>query len=858
MTCGNGWGVALPDVLLEAMSFAVSRLLASTNWKQDLQAVLGQVGPLIRLRYACVIENAPAADCSACQWSAPGLDGEDILSLFVALPPWMRESLEQGRCFWGSLDEWPPQERTKLAGLGIQSVWAVPIQPEGTWWGSVVFGYSLPSSEGSAVEVKIAAILANLIEAAVRCEKQALERGEMERRYQALFEQTDDGIFLLSLDGVLVSLNKQAARMLGYEVHELEGESFQRVLATQEEEQSLSRLQRLISGEELPVYTRILRRRNGEEFPVEVRASLVRDADGSPLYVQVIVRDITARQQAEEELRRRDSILEVLAYASERLLLGNPDDVVPDLLGRLGRAVDVNRVYVFENHRAENGTLLASQRYEWVAPGQLSTINAPEMQNLPYRAGGFARLVDALGTGQPLHGRIRHLPTSGGRPAEQDVCSTALVPIFSEGKWWGILGFEKYERERKWPSAEIETLKNIANTLGAAFARQRIQASEREQRDLAEALRDTAAVLNSTLNFDEVLDHILANVGRVVPHDGTNIMLIEGGTLHIARRRGYSRGEIREMRLSKSYSVEDFPSLYHMAQTRMPLVISDVGEYPGWVDLPESEEIRSYAGVPICLEGEVIGFLNVNSSTPGFFKHSHAERLQAFADQAAVAIKNARLYDQAQALAALEERQRLARELHDGVSQTLSSAKLIADVLPRIWGRDPEKAEQALLQLRQLTQGALAEMRMLLMELRPETLLEAELIELLRQAVQVTASRTGISVSLTANAQKCTLPSEVKFALYRITQEALNNVAKHAHAERVEVHLTCRPDRVVLRIWDDGRGFEVDNVPAGHFGIGIMRERAHEIGANLKVESRIGGGTEVTVVWESSCEVTKP
>lgn len=846
----------MPDTLLDTLSFAVSRLLGSANWEQDLQVVLEQIGPLICLRYACVLEDA--VDHPLCQWSASGLDMKDALSFFAGPSSRMRELLRQGESFAGGLDEFPPQEREKLAGWGIQSVLVVPIRTADTWWGSMVFGYSLPLLEGSASEIKVATMLATLIEAAVCCKKQALERREIERRLQALFEQTDDGIFLLSLDGVLLGLNRQAAAMLGYEVQELEGKPYRQVLAPQEEAQSLDYLQRLADGEELPVYTRLLRRKGGEEFPVEVRASLVRDDDGRPLYVQAIVRDITARQQAEEEIRRRDSILEVLAYASEQLLLGNPDDVMPDLLERLGRAVDVNRVYVFENRRAEDGTLFASQRYEWVTPGQPSTISVPEMQNFSYRAGGFARLVDALGTGQPLHGRIRHLPTPRRELGEPEVCSTALVPIFSEGKWWGILGFEKYERERKWLGAEIEALKNIASALGAAFARQRIQASEREQRDLAEALRDIAAVLNSTLNFDEVLDHILANVGRVVPHDGTNIMLIEGGTLRLARRRGYSKGEIRETRLTKAYSVEDFPSLLQMTQTRMPLVIPDVSQYPGWVDIPESEEIRSYAGVPICLEGEVIGFLNVNSATPGFFTRSHAERLQAFADQAAVAIKNARLYDQAQALAALEERQRLARELHDGVSQTLSSAKLIADVVPRIWERNPEKAEQALTQLRQLTQGALAEMRMLLMELRPEALLEAELVDLLRQAVQVTSSRTGTPVSLVANAQKCSLPPEVKFALYRIAQEALNNVAKHANAERVEVHLNCQPERVTLRIWDNGRGFEMDNIPSGHFGIAIMHERASEIGASLNMESGIGKGTEIVVVWESCCEVTKP
>src|SRR5262249_30025741 len=203
--------------------------------------------------------------------------------------------------------------------------------------------------------------------------------------------------------------------------------------------------------------------------------------------------------------------------------------------------------------------------------------------------------------------------------------------------------------------------------------------------------------------------------------------------------------------------------------------------------------------------------------------------------------------------AAVEERQRLARELHDAVTQTLFSASLIAEVVPRLWTRDPDEGARRLEELRRLTRGALAEMRQLLLELRPAALADAGLGELLRQLGEATTGRSGLQVDLSVEGPsvegQAGLPRDVQIALYRIAREALNNAAKHAGAERAHVSLDWAPDGVELRIADDGRGFDPAAVPAGHLGLGIMRERAGAVGARLEVESRVGAGTRVAVTW---------
>ena len=194
------------------------------------------------------------------------------------------------------------------------------------------------------------------------------------------------------------------------------------------------------------------------------------------------------------------------------------------------------------------------------------------------------------------------------------------------------------------------------------------------------------------------------------------------------------------------------------------------------------------------------------------------------------------------------ERSRLARELHDAVTQTLFSASLIAEVLPRLWAKDPDRGQQQLEEVRLLTRGALAEMRSLLLELRPEALAKAKMDDLLRQLGRAMTGRTGVPVSVHADVQ-CPLPAEVQVALYRIAQEALNNAAKHAEASQVDVHFQCEAGRVTLSIRDDGQGFDVDNIPPGHLGVGIMRERAAAVSAELEIESEPGSGTKVSVVW---------
>ena len=199
------------------------------------------------------------------------------------------------------------------------------------------------------------------------------------------------------------------------------------------------------------------------------------------------------------------------------------------------------------------------------------------------------------------------------------------------------------------------------------------------------------------------------------------------------------------------------------------------------------------------------------------------------------------------------ERNRIARELHDNVTQDIYSTSLLAQAIPRLWEQHRAEAERCLHNLDQLTRSALAGLRALLLEMRPAVLEQKALADLLRQLGDAMMSRTEVPIAVLVTGEEPPIPTEVKFVLYRIAQEALTNATKHAAASHITVRLAGRRggELIQLDIRDDGRGFAPGAVPVGHFGLGMMRERAREIGAILRIRSRSGHGTRVVVVWRA-------
>jgi signal transduction histidine kinase len=212
------------------------------------------------------------------------------------------------------------------------------------------------------------------------------------------------------------------------------------------------------------------------------------------------------------------------------------------------------------------------------------------------------------------------------------------------------------------------------------------------------------------------------------------------------------------------------------------------------------------------------------------------------------------LAEKAAAEAVTADRTRLARDLHDAVTQTLFSASLTAEVLPDLWDMDVGEAKRSTEELRQLTRGALAEMRTLLLELRPASLAQTHLSDLIRQLCEAFIGRSRLPIVLNIEGD-CRLPPEVQVACYRIAQESLNNVFKYARATQVDVNLFLSSSCVRFEVCDNGIGFDTSTIKPTSLGMRIMRERAEAIGADFHLSSTPGAGTCVEVIWNENPEV---
>ena len=389
-----------------------------------------------------------------------------------------------------------------------------------------------------------------------------------------------------------------------------------------------------------------------------------------------------------------------------------------------------------------------------------------------------------------------------------------------------------------------------------------------ERTDELATLLDISNTVALTLELEPLLTLIFERLRDVVDYDGGAAFRHEAGTL----RPVFHRGPILPDDMSRIGTRLEGAFLgTPVISGPEPIIIADIQSEPTlqqafwqavgakFEEIPKA--IRAWMAVPVTIKEQVYGVLYMYHHQPGYYTEKQARLALAFGNQAAVAIENTRLYEHAQKLAAVEERQHLARELHDAVSQTLFSASLAADVLPRLWERDREAGLRCLSEVQQLTRGALAEMRTLLLELRPTALVETELGALLHQLADAVTSRARIPVTVEA-APHCTLPPEVQVALYRIAQEALSNAVKHAGAKQLTVTLRCvspclgenisqQAGGVELIVADDGQGFDLNVKTRGSkgLGLGIMRERAAAVGAAFQIQSQPGQGTRITANW---------
>ena len=384
--------------------------------------------------------------------------------------------------------------------------------------------------------------------------------------------------------------------------------------------------------------------------------------------------------------------------------------------------------------------------------------------------------------------------------------------------------------------------------------------AERNQRQLAEALVDAAFALNRSLKPDEVLPLILEKVKETIPYELATITLLEDDTFYDACRQADVDLLIIPSDTKERYPLDDFPLLMKMRQSGEPIQIQDTHQEPDWMVVEDFEWCQSFLSAPLIVEEQVIGFVNLFAGQAGFFTQENVDRLVAFAAHAAIAIQNAWLVERIKAgserlqslshrLVTIQEseRQLIARELHDEAGQMLTSLKLDLHLLGKN-ASQPDQVVEKVAEMEHSVDEILTNLHRLAVALRPASLDHVGLVSAIRQHVESVGEKQGFKVSFKSDEFQKRLPPNVETVLYRIVQESLTNIVRHAQATQVDVLLTDREGKLIMIIEDNGIGFNLEHLPTGdHLGLFSMRERAEMINGNLVIESTPGFGTTIKV-----------
>ena len=361
--------------------------------------------------------------------------------------------------------------------------------------------------------------------------------------------------------------------------------------------------------------------------------------------------------------------------------------------------------------------------------------------------------------------------------------------------------------------------------------------------------------LSKALTLEDVAKTIIQYGMAALGATAGTIMLLKDDheTLYTLQSIGYSNHMIEAW---QTFAIElSKASLAVTEENKTPLLYNSVEEQLGPLlpkqHMPIDDQHKAWAFLPFAIEDSMIGGFGFSFPISKTFDETERGFMLTVSHQCVQAIERVKLSEQLRQAAVLAERHRLSRDLHDAVSQALFAATAIADSVPLMWEKKPEKARELLKQVTSLNRGALAEMRTLLFELRPESLIKTNLKALLIQLLDAIKARKMIETILTVTGEPISILEDVHLALYRITQESLNNVVKHSQATQAHVILNYSPGKVTLQIIDNGRGFHHGQTTGG-LGLGGMHERAEEAHLNLHIDSSPEEGTCVDVSWNIS------
>jgi PAS domain S-box-containing protein len=677
----------------------------------------------------------------------------------------------------------------------------------------------------------------------------ALRESEVENR--ALIDAMPDLMFVISAEGVFLDYHAANAELLFLPPEQFLGRAVAEVMPVELVAIFAEGLERLKQGSEVPVYEYSL------PIAGEPRYYEIRFVGCGDYKVLSIVRDITRRKLAEAEIRRLNANLEwrvqertaeyeaaivkleaemsknlraqLELQASEEqyraLVETSPDSIIVcDLQGTI-RMVNMQTVMLFGYAGAE--AMLGQTGLNFLAPSD--------------RLRALAAFGKVLVDGSLETSEYTAMRTDG-TTFEAEI-RVSLVKKMNSGPD-GILIVTRDVTERRQMEAEVRRL--------AAGLERRVAERTRE----LEALYKVMALGGEMLDLQTILKRSLALVLTTVGGEAGTIHLLE-----IDEAAAPDRPDTSRLTLAAQHGLPEAAAaalkavalgqsgVGQVAQQREPLVCLDLQADLALARLPALGDFSAYVGAPMRARGrKIVGVLSVFSGDAVSVSVEAVTLLASIADQMGGIVENAWLRRQAESAAVMEERQRLARELHDSVTQALYSLVLIASAAKSMAeAGNLARLGQHLDTIDETAQLALREMRLLIHALRPPILEQVGLAEALRLRLGAVEERVGLKTQLTIDAIGDLAPG-LEAELYSMALEALNNALKHAQATLVTVRLASENDAVVMEIGDDGRGFDLQQaLLRGGLGLTSLRERVEKLGGELAVLSATGGGSKIRV-----------
>ena len=570
---------------------------------------------------------------------------------------------------------------------------------------------------------------------------------------------------------------------------------------------------------------------------------------GSDL-VYVTARDARERRAQESDARHHVALERVLSSVSSRFLSLDDqqiDEGIQFALAAIGEflKVDICRVFLEDSE-----TRMVRNAHEWCRAGVVSQ----QSLLVPFEVG---KSWIWWTTELKRHGVLRldtlarlktEDPSSHDTLTRRQVSALVSAPLRIGDSIVGEIGFDMLGQPRHWTDEDVSLLQVCAGFISNALARARTARDLRAERVLLEErVADRTAVLarvvevsnglTAITDLPSLLGMILERLHAIAEFNTASISILEDDDLKLIARDGENLfgGErsfdyqadvdlpiTDALRLGKPVQIDDVLADTPHARAFRQRQIRRLGAVPAGV--------RSALYVPLISKERALGVMALTSATVNNYSPQQADLTYAFANYAAAAIDNARSHTDSVRAAALEERSRLARELHDSVSQALFGIVLgTRTALHRI-GEAPAEAEDPMKYVLSLAEGALSEMRALIFELRPESLKQQGLIAAFRKQAEALCARHKIDVRIALDTREPDIPLELKEALYRVALEAIQNTIKHAHATRVDLSLHQLADSVHLEISDNGLGFDTKQGFPGHYGLQTMQERIVRFG----------------------------